>query len=287
MKLARPYRRAPLELATLLAAKLVRDGSAPDGDVPGRGGRGRPAGLPQRPRASRPRSRRWSTASSPSPTRGDASTPLSTRSVNVEFVSANPTGPLTIGNARGAFIGDLLSRVLEAGGQQRHARVLLQRLGGADRQPRRVDRRRSGAASPSPRTATTATTSSDLAARRPGRRLGGGRRAGRRPGERRRALGGGPGPRPASRRASSGSASTSTSGRREALAPRGGLGRARGRAAARARPRLRAGRRRLVPIDRHSATTRIASSTARTASRPTSRPTSATSPRSSAGASTT
>ncbi len=40
------------------------------------------------------------------------------RSVNVEFVSANPTGPLTIGNARGAFIGDLLSRVLEAGGQQ-------------------------------------------------------------------------------------------------------------------------------------------------------------------------
>jgi arginyl-tRNA synthetase len=32
-------------------------------------------------------------------------------------VSANPTGPLTIGNARGAFIGDLLCRVLAAGGQ--------------------------------------------------------------------------------------------------------------------------------------------------------------------------
>ncbi len=39
------------------------------------------------------------------------------RYVNVEFVSANPTGPLTIGNARGAFAGDLLCRVLEAGGQ--------------------------------------------------------------------------------------------------------------------------------------------------------------------------
>jgi arginyl-tRNA synthetase len=38
--------------------------------------------------------------------------------VNVEFVSANPTGPLHIGNARGAFVGDLLCRVLEAGGQQ-------------------------------------------------------------------------------------------------------------------------------------------------------------------------
>ena len=38
--------------------------------------------------------------------------------VNVEFVSANPTGPLTVGNARGAFVGDLLSRVLEAAGQE-------------------------------------------------------------------------------------------------------------------------------------------------------------------------
>ena len=36
--------------------------------------------------------------------------------INVEFVSANPTGPLTVGNARGAFVGDLLSRVLEGVG---------------------------------------------------------------------------------------------------------------------------------------------------------------------------
>lgn len=33
--------------------------------------------------------------------------------INVEFLSANPTGPLTIGNGRGAFLGDVLSRVLE------------------------------------------------------------------------------------------------------------------------------------------------------------------------------
>ncbi len=39
-------------------------------------------------------------------------------SMNVEFVSANPTGPLTIGNARGAFVGDLLCRVLEAAGHR-------------------------------------------------------------------------------------------------------------------------------------------------------------------------
>ena len=47
---------------------------------------------------------------------GDGAQP--TRHVNVEFVSANPTGPLTVGNARGAFVGDLLARVLEAGGQR-------------------------------------------------------------------------------------------------------------------------------------------------------------------------
>ena len=40
------------------------------------------------------------------------------RHFNVEFVSANPTGPLHVGNARGAFVGDLLCRVLEGAGHQ-------------------------------------------------------------------------------------------------------------------------------------------------------------------------
>ena len=38
--------------------------------------------------------------------------------VNVEYVSANPTGPLHVGNARGAFVGDVLSRVLAAAGHE-------------------------------------------------------------------------------------------------------------------------------------------------------------------------
>jgi arginyl-tRNA synthetase len=38
------------------------------------------------------------------------------RKINVEFVSANPTGPLHVGNARGAFVGDVLCRVLAAAG---------------------------------------------------------------------------------------------------------------------------------------------------------------------------
>ncbi|MEP2614350.1 arginine--tRNA ligase, partial [Marinobacter alexandrii] len=38
--------------------------------------------------------------------------------VQVEFVSANPTGPLHVGHGRGAAIGDCLCRLLEANGYQ-------------------------------------------------------------------------------------------------------------------------------------------------------------------------
>lgn len=37
-------------------------------------------------------------------------------SINVEFISANPTGPLHLGHTRWAVVGDALSRVLEAAG---------------------------------------------------------------------------------------------------------------------------------------------------------------------------
>jgi arginyl-tRNA synthetase len=40
------------------------------------------------------------------------------RTVQVEFVSANPTGPLTIGHGRNAVLGDALARLLEATGHQ-------------------------------------------------------------------------------------------------------------------------------------------------------------------------
>lgn len=36
--------------------------------------------------------------------------------VQVEFVSANPTGPITIGHTRGAVVGDAMARLYEAGG---------------------------------------------------------------------------------------------------------------------------------------------------------------------------
>jgi arginyl-tRNA synthetase len=117
LKLARPYRRAPLDIARAIADELTREaaadpGSTPVGSVdvapPGfinvryadaalAGAVGRILAEPDA----------WGRVPAAAP-----------RKVNVEFVSANPTGPLTIGNARGAFVGDLLCRVLEAGGQQ-------------------------------------------------------------------------------------------------------------------------------------------------------------------------
>ena len=116
MKLARPYRRPPLELATVLAAKLVRGGSAAGSSSPIEAAEVAPPGFVN--------VRLRSTALEgivdgilAEPDAWGHVEPVSSRKVNVEFVSANPTGPLHIGNARGAFIGDLLSRVLEAGGQ--------------------------------------------------------------------------------------------------------------------------------------------------------------------------
>jgi arginyl-tRNA synthetase len=40
------------------------------------------------------------------------------RRVQMEFVSANPTGPLHIGHARGAVVGDVMANILEAVGYQ-------------------------------------------------------------------------------------------------------------------------------------------------------------------------
>ena len=118
MKLARPYRMAPLAIATALAAELDAEAAGDPAATPDR----------RRPRSRRPasstcacatpRSRRRSRRSSPTRRAGAGSRRSRPRSVNVEFVSANPTGPLHVGNARGAFVGDLLSRVLEAGGQR-------------------------------------------------------------------------------------------------------------------------------------------------------------------------
>ncbi len=113
MKLARPCRMAPLRIAEALAAELAADAGRP-GSIIGAVTVAAPGFLNVRLAdvaladvvgAVLAQPAVWGHVPAETPHR-----------VNVEFVSANPTGPLHIGNARGAFVGDLLCRVLEAAG---------------------------------------------------------------------------------------------------------------------------------------------------------------------------
>jgi arginyl-tRNA synthetase len=113
LQLARPMRQSPLRIAEMLATRLRTPGVAvafEDVAV------APPGFLNLRLSAS------WletvlDEAAAAGPAFGHVRSG-SPRHVNVEFVSANPTGPLTVGNARGAFVGDLLCRVLEGGGDR-------------------------------------------------------------------------------------------------------------------------------------------------------------------------
>ena len=56
-----------------------------------------------------------------------AGAPSAEGPVNVEYVSANPTGPMHVGHARGAVFGDALSSLLDLLGPRGDARILRQR----------------------------------------------------------------------------------------------------------------------------------------------------------------
>jgi arginyl-tRNA synthetase len=113
MKLARPMRRSPLQVAEALAASM-RD--VTDAVAVAESSVAPPGFINMRLSSA------WleevldeALTAGPDFGRVDPERPLH---INVEFVSANPTGPLTVGNARGAFVGDLLCRVLEGGGHR-------------------------------------------------------------------------------------------------------------------------------------------------------------------------
>jgi arginyl-tRNA synthetase len=116
MKLARPYRRAPLEIATALAAAIAADADDPGVATPIAAVETAPPGFLNLRLTDEALGATVRSVLADGVAWGRVP-PVRPRRVNVEFVSANPTGPLTIGNARGAFVGDLLCRVLEAGGQ--------------------------------------------------------------------------------------------------------------------------------------------------------------------------
>ena len=133
MKLARPYRRSPLAIAGVLAEELALSGPGEEGGpliaeavaaAPGFVNvRLTDGALERSIDAILAAPQAWGRVTTQRPER-----------VDVEFVSANPTGPLHIGNARGAFVGDLLCRVLEAGGHTVTREYYFNDFGGQIRQ---------------------------------------------------------------------------------------------------------------------------------------------------------
>ena len=273
MRLARPYRRAPLEIAQVLAAEIGRDAEAGPGESPIASAEAAPPGfinlrLTERalegtigqvlaapadwgrvradPAASGKRRVRLCQSDWPA---DDRQRP--------RCVHRRPALP----DPRGRRTG-------------RDARVLLQRLRDAGDEPGGVDHRRPCAASPFPRTATTARTSRTL--RPPFRTT-----SWRLPNHRAQILptssaaGRAPGSERESRPASSGSASTSTSGRARdrSTATAGSSGRSSGCGPAGTSTSRMA---RYGSARPRSATTRTGSSSGPTAGRRTSRLTSAT-----------
>lgn len=107
MVLAKPAKQKPRDIADALASKLAADPRVTEASVAG------PGFLNLRMDASVWQGVVKTALAQPEfgrSTLGEA------RKVNVEYVSANPTGPLHVGHARGAIFGDALASLLDYAG---------------------------------------------------------------------------------------------------------------------------------------------------------------------------
>jgi len=106
LALAKPAGMPPRDLADLLAERLARVPGIAGAEVAGPGFvniRFEASAQGALARTAVEAGREWGHSRS-----------LAGRSVNVEFISANPTGPLHLGHTRWAAIGDAIARVLAA-----------------------------------------------------------------------------------------------------------------------------------------------------------------------------
>jgi arginyl-tRNA synthetase len=108
MVLAKPAGLPPRQIAEALAARLVADARVADATVAGPGF----LNITLRPAV-------WQGLAGAVLAQGadyGRSTLGAGQKVNVEFVSANPTGPMHVGHVRGAVVGDALARLLDFAG---------------------------------------------------------------------------------------------------------------------------------------------------------------------------
>ena len=131
MPVERPQRPEHGDYASSLPLRLARTAGMNPLEIAGVIARRIEAGARAALRSSRSRSRRRASSTFGSRPRGwprrcdESSTPARQfgnvdighgQKVQVEFVSANPVGPIHVGNGRGLALGDTLARVLEAAG---------------------------------------------------------------------------------------------------------------------------------------------------------------------------
>lgn len=107
MVLAKPAGAKPREIAETLAARLVADGRVASADVAGPGFLNLRLAVDVWGEVVR------AALTDPAFGRSDMG---AGKSVNVEYVSANPTGPLHVGHTRGAIFGDALASLLDYAG---------------------------------------------------------------------------------------------------------------------------------------------------------------------------
>ncbi|MBZ9935447.1 arginine--tRNA ligase [Mesorhizobium sp. BR1-1-16] len=108
MVLAKPLGLKPRDLAEAIAGRLRDDGDVASADVAGPGFIN--ITLSEGYRAEALRAAILAGAAYGRSTIGSGT------SVNVEYVSANPTGPMHVGHCRGAVVGDALANLLAAAG---------------------------------------------------------------------------------------------------------------------------------------------------------------------------
>jgi len=109
-KEARPAFASPRQLATEIAAALAEDPAVAQAEVAGPGFiniRLKPAAFSRVLRASLEQGQDFGR---PAPGK------TARQKINIEYVSANPTGPMHVGHGRGAVFGDALANLLEFAG---------------------------------------------------------------------------------------------------------------------------------------------------------------------------
>jgi arginyl-tRNA synthetase len=108
MVLAKPSGMAPRVIAELLAARLLADRRIETAEVAGPGFLNLRLGAPV-----------WQAVLRSAIETGSGygrATIGAAQKVNIEFVSANPTGPMHVGHTRGAVVGDALANLLDFAG---------------------------------------------------------------------------------------------------------------------------------------------------------------------------